>query len=208
MLFLPQLDRQGQRLAVTVFKRRHVLIVDLAGGPARQLAWDGLEVEAVALSPDGRWLAVNVPALGIRLWDLQADRPVEPAPGMSETGLVCLAFSPDGRYLAALNITPDQSAVLDVETGQIRFTLTGASPTTTGIAFSPDGKRIATVSYEDLRVWDATTGRRILIIRLPARTFFDSVAFSPDGHWLAAGGAAGVWVSDGTPLAEEALKAP
>src|SRR5262249_3452990 len=63
-----------------------------------------------------------------------------------------------------------------------------------GVAFSPDGRRIASGSSQFgkdepsyLKVWDATTGQDVL--HQPSRETMSamSVAFSPDGRWLAAG---------------------
>ena len=66
-----------------------------------------------------------------------------------------------------------------------------------GIAFSPDGKLLATSSYDrTVRLWEAPTGKHLW-------TFTDhtdpveKVAFSPDGKLLAAGARNGVvWVWD------------
>jgi eukaryotic-like serine/threonine-protein kinase len=69
------------------------------------------------------------------------------------------------------------------------------------LAFSPDGKRIATGS-EDLaiRLWDASTGQQVLTLRGHTAAV-TSLAFSPDSHRLVSGGidwTARVW--DATPL--------
>ncbi len=52
------------------------------------------------------------------------------------------------------------------------------------VAFSPDGKKLATAgSY--LKLWDAATGRELTMLK-GSSGFFPSVAFSPDGQKLAA----------------------
>jgi WD40 repeat protein len=68
------------------------------------------------------------------------------------------------------------------------------------VAFSPDGKRLASTSGDkNVTVWDAQTGHELLT--LEGHGDVTGVAFSPDGHRLAAGSADGkVTIWDATPL--------
>jgi Tol biopolymer transport system component len=57
----------------------------------------------------------------------------------------------------------------------------------TGIGFSPDGSRLAFSSSEGFAVFDGSLRPRRRIETLDAHTEVEHVAFSPDGHWIAAG---------------------
>jgi WD40 repeat protein/tRNA A-37 threonylcarbamoyl transferase component Bud32 len=75
-------------------------------------------------------------------------------------------------------------------------TLVHPSLATAG-AFSPDGSRIVTTSEDGLaRVWDTASGRKLATFRGNGAPIY-SVAFSPDGRWIANG----VWVTNSSQAA-------
>ncbi len=99
---------------------------------------------------------------------------------------------------ASLTRAPDGSLLPEVEEAlhrsilgsQVRLTLTGHSAWVYSAAFSPDGKRLATIGRDGTTiVWDAASGEELL--RLPGTTepsdyrTAQRVDFNPDGEWLA-----------------------
>ena len=98
--------------------------------------------------------------------------------------------------------------VLDATSGQVLHTLIGHTADVLGLAFSPDGRRIATSSWDrTIKLWDTDTGREVFTLRGHTAGLL-VVAFSPDGRRLVSGGidfTARVW--DATPLPAEILRA-
>jgi len=84
------------------------------------------------------------------------------------------------------------------------LTLKGHTHILTSVAFSPDGKRLASASADGtVQVWDVATGQEMLTLKGHAGTVY-SVAFSPDGKRLASASADGtIKVWDARPWTPE-----
>ncbi|MBP6820467.1 MAG: PD40 domain-containing protein [Acidobacteria bacterium] len=107
-----------------------------------------------------------------------------------------VAFSPansSGRQLlAAAGGNPSQFGevkIWDVATRKELLTIRGHRDNIFAIAFSPDGKALATCSYDKIvKLWDVATGSEIKNLKDHTDAVF-SVAFSPDGKLLASASA-------------------
>jgi WD40 repeat protein len=146
-------------------------------------------------SPDGRLIAVGLKRDGIGLWD--ARTLTQDGPPLLETAgeVKALSFSSDGRTLAAVT-NKGQASIWDVQSRSLRHGRIPAHGEQVGVAFTKDGKTLATASSNAIEFWDAETGDSIG--RIPTYLPFGGVpAFSDDGALLAVSGGGG-----GVPRAE------
>jgi tetratricopeptide (TPR) repeat protein len=158
-------------------------------------------VQAVAFSPDGRWVATGCRDDFARIWDATTGQPglIMKHSNMMGSGVVSLAFNPDGSCLAT--VAGDITArIWDAASGQELRKLThGVFHVLCSVAFSPDGRWLATANSngEIARIWDTASGQRLR--KLTHRIHVRTVTFSPDGRWLATGGddkIARIWEAD------------
>jgi WD40 repeat protein len=188
-------------------------------------------VLALAFSADGKWIAVTgQPNFGgratleryfIHVHDAATGALVgqcqAPREHSHRGAILGLCFSPSGssagpQYLASAGA--DQNVLVwDLRAAgagagprvwtvrQPARTLRGHTQPVRGMAFSPDGRRLASVSCDDagtageVKLWDVALGEEVLTLGNLGR----AVSFSPDGLRLAVSGPAGVTVFDGAP---------
>ena len=96
-----------------------------------------------------------------------------------------MAFSPDGRFLAAGTNFENEVGVWDVSTHQRRFTLR-CTAFVNVLMFTPDGQTLASGGEDPtVKLWSAQTGQEFL--SLPQAGPVSQIAFSGDGRILAVG---------------------
>ncbi len=151
-------------------------------------------IGSVAFSADGKRLATGG-APGPKVWDLATG--AEAFPLIRQKGLLneqvsCIAFSPDGKQLAAAtgtdNVAPGRVKVWDAQTGKELRTLTGHGGSISCLAYSRDSRLLATAGADrTVRIWDAQTGRELRTLKGHTGEV-NSVAFNHDGALLASAG--------------------
>jgi WD40 repeat protein len=152
------------------------------------------ELTSVAYAPDGKVIAAAGPSR-VHLLDGPSGRILMQFPagkGLSGGGV---AVSPDGKTIAA---TGAGAAVRlwDVATGKRRGEGLGSTGGESSLAFSPDGKRLATGSVgdwgeRDVRVWDLRNGTPVLTLKGHEGNV-RQVVFAPDGSRVLTGGNDGI----------------
>jgi hypothetical protein len=165
-------------------------------------------VADVALSPDGRWLAVARYA-DVQLENVSADRGKSPARKIGEyPGKVnAVDFSKDGTLLVTASGVEGLggvAAVWNVADGALVREFRGHRDTLYDAELSPDALLLATCGYDrEIVLWDVATGAQVRTFSGHNGAVYD-VAFSPDGAYLASASAddtCKVWrVADGERL--------
>ena len=152
---------------------------------APSVAWSPTEPILASAHTDGY----------VRLWDVDSGtliREIEHGDIVNS-----IAFSPDGQILAsATGLVPfhgeetvNSIQLWDVKTGSQLLFIPNDTGAVFSVAFSPDGKLIASGGYDTtIAIWDAQTGEKIASLEGHEGSVY-SVSFSADGRYLVSGSA-------------------
>jgi WD40 repeat protein len=156
----------------------------------------GHYVAATCLSPDGKFLACADNKATVRLYSVAEKKLIGrvtfPLGGREFLSLYGLAFSPDGHRLAVA-FGDGTVRVCDAATLGELSTLTGGNRLTEGgfvssfgaVAYDPTSTHLAALGEGRLLFWRARTGNQIRRIKIEPKRNKYSLAFSPDGRFLA-----------------------
>ena len=165
--------------------------------PAEPATLDGFTTTSQELefSPDGRLLAGA--QLGtfqpgrpgadasVVVWDVRTGKPT--GGGFDNLVSASLAFSPDGRLIAAADIIEGQAGteVRDARTGK-RITKLPTEDLIRSVAFTPDGRLLATGQYDGkVILWSTDSWKPVGELLEGHEGRVINVDFSPDGRTLA-----------------------
>src|SRR5262249_54419228 len=114
-----------------------------------------------AVSADGKTLVGGTVDGNLHIWDLTTGKELKKMPVLGGKTIRNVAVSPDGR-IAAVGGDDNAVRLLDLTAGAQPRMVTTYKQSTSCVSFSPDGKRLASASYDGTaHVHEADTGNVI-----------------------------------------------
>ena len=180
--------------------RDHLMVWDATTGvPSVTFAEGSPQVTAVAFRRSGRRLATACRDGIVRIWDVDTGRLVRALPRQANV-VSAVAYSPDGRFLASATTNlfnprtydhePGEVKLWDADTGREISTLAGHKAGVFDVAFSTDGRYVATACADRIvRIWYTTDlSRKARTLPEHAGHVRRVVFLPPDGRRLATAG--------------------
>jgi WD40 repeat protein len=178
----------GELIATGSWDNRIWLWDRATGKKLRVLQGHNGGILSLAFSPDGKWLASGSEDRTARLWEVETGQQVLTLPGHQDD-VVSVAFvGTEGHHRLATGDRTGEVRLWNIDSIGEReelITLRGHEQPVSSLAFSTDGRLLATASWDNsIRLWDLQA--KTLLRLLPGHEdSITNVKFSPDGRLLA-----------------------
>ncbi len=128
----------------------------------------------------------------VKIWDVATGKPLATWPVDSKIQANRLSFNSEGTLIASAN-ADGTIRLWETKGGRETLCINGHHGNVMDVTFSPDGRRLASISRDDptVRVWDVKTGRNLLTLRGHNHSL-TGLTYSPDGRLLASVGFEGL----------------
>jgi WD40 repeat protein len=159
-----------------------------AGKELNSFAGHRAAVQALAFSPDGRFVASLDQANVFGIWEARTGKPLLPIPPDNPEAVLRFRFAADGAFLSAIGKDGTVRVWEPAAGMKVRQFRIGTEETVPQWVYGPDGKVLAVPGADNaIHLWDPAAGKELRALHGHQDKLGD-LTFSPDGKLLASAG--------------------